>query len=358
MNNLDCGLCFPIGRVRPAFVNAIFRSACDRCPVELDIGPHNAIDGCNRRHRRASQDIGCADVEASDIGEKSEIHLVHGVTIGHAVFHAQILMLVLVILDGHAEADGGIAAIEKRQVVSAPPHAITAPCLPHVEATGFTFGQLVKEAREIAAWRIVRPAPAAHGGTQFVFRVGAHPFGKHAHMFCIAHAVRPARAANDIVVEHGLHRPALLGRVIRQQVSTVKALLLAHQQCIYDGGGVIVLAERTGRFQHKCAAAGIVVRTGRIACRIHHVGRTAIDMALDDDDLVRAFATALDGDGVADQHRLRDTAPAHLALHETYIQTAAACSARFLEFCLAPVQRGTDAAFGIVKAGKRMTSAE
>jgi hypothetical protein len=124
-------------------------------------------------------------------------------------------VLVIVILDRHAEPDRGVAGVEERDVVAAAAHPVGAPDLPHRQPPAVAFGEPGYEAREIARRAVVLAPVAADVGAQRLGAVGARTFGEHAHMVVLAMAVGPARAADDVVVEDRLDGPALQPRVIR-----------------------------------------------------------------------------------------------------------------------------------------------
>src|SRR3546814_1699678 len=68
-----------------------------------------------------------------------------------------------------------------------------------------------------------------------------------AHMCVVAITVRSARAADDVVVEHGLDRPALLPGVVRQELAAEQPLLLAREHGIDDGRGELALRSEERR---------------------------------------------------------------------------------------------------------------
>jgi hypothetical protein len=109
-----------------------------------------------------------------------EVHLVDRVAILDAVLDAQILVLVVVILDRDREADGGVAGVQQLGVVAAAAEAVVAPDLADVEAEADPGRQLGEEAGEVARGRVVLAAEAALAGGEVLPPLPARAFGEDA----------------------------------------------------------------------------------------------------------------------------------------------------------------------------------
>ncbi len=186
-------------------------------------------------------------------------------------------------------------------------------------------------ARDVPARAVILCAPAANLRLHGLVGIAAHPFGEHPQDGVVAIAVRAAGAADNIVVEHRLDRPALLDGVIGHQVAAKKALLFPAQQGIDDGGGVLPLRQHPRGLEYQRAAAGVVVRAGGVDIRIHHVAGAAVDMGLHDHHLVGPLAPALDGNDIADQHACGNAVAGYDAFRVDDLQAILAGSVKLIE---------------------------
>ena len=174
----------------------------------------------------------------------------------------------------------------------------------------------------------------------------------------VAHPVRPADIADDVVVEVGDDVPALSAGVVGEQLAPVQPLLLAREQGIDDRSREFMLRQHPRRLEHRRRARAVVVGAGCIGGGVHHVADPAVDMPGDDHDIVRPLGPALDGDDVGKFGRLGDS----LALHRrgrAFDDKAPTARRRVrLELRLAPVERGADAALRITLRGEGVARSE
>src|SRR5690349_24598664 len=81
--------------------------------------------------------------------------------------------------------------------------------------------------------------------------------------------------------------------------------------------------------------------------RVHRIGYAAVDMALDDDDVVGPLGPALDREHVGDLGRRRQTIAAECFAGTLDGQAIPARNRVAVEFALSPVERRADPALGI-----------
>ena len=267
-------------------------------------------------------------------------------------------MLVVVILDPDGEADRGVALLEERHLIPAAPHAIGAPDLADLQAACVLRSKVSDPARKVARGRVVLAAEAGLRGAQPVGEVGARAFGEDAQDLRLTIAVAPAGIADDVVVEHGLDGEALRRGPIREDLPAMETLLLARKQRVDDGGGVFGAAQHPRRLDHQRSARAVVIGAGGVGGRIHHVGDAAVDMALHDHDLVRAFAAALDRDRIAHQRRHGHARAGDGLAHGEHFEAPAALRADPAEFLKAPIDRRTNPACRVGLRGQGVARAE
>ena len=238
-------------------------------------------------------------------------------------------------------------------MVPAPPEPVVAPDLHDVEADGGqSLRQAVEEARQVARGRVVfaTQAPLLRG--QLLATLPTWPFGKDTDHLVVAYAVRPAAVADDVVVEVGNDVPALRLGIVGQDLAAEQPLLLSRQRRIDDRPGKLVLRQHPRRFEYRSRSRPIVVRTGRIRCRVHHVRDAAVDVAGDDYHVVRPLGPALD------RHRVADLRGSRHASASNRVAGLKCRQATLLQLRLGPPHRRPDAALRVGLRRKRMPSPE
>ena len=198
--------------------------------------------------------------------------------------------------------------------------------------------------RKIAAGAVIVAAPAAHQRARGIVCIGPRSFGEHPHMGSIASAVRSAGAADNVIVKHGLDRPALITGIVCQQLSTIEPLLLARKQSIDHAGGIALQRQHPRRFQHQRRAGTVIVGPRRIAGRVHHIGDAAVDMAGDDDHPAGVTGPLLDRQDVHHLSRIGHPTTGDHLRRGFDGQAAAAVLADGLKARLHPAAGGADAA--------------
>ena len=284
--------------------------------------------------------------------------MIDRVAIDGAVLGPEILVLPIVILDRDGEADRRETELLERDMVAAAAEAIGAPDLPHVEADRDLVGDAGDEARQVARGRIVEAAAAALGGDQLRRRIGAHAFGEDADVAIVAHPVRAAAVADDVVVEIGLDPPVMILGILREDRAAVEALLLAGDRRVDDRRREAIAREHPRRLQHRGGARAVVIGPRRVGGAVHHVSDAAVDMAGDDDDAVGIGGAALDGDHVLHQARRRDARIGDGIRGSDDLEAAAAGLAMTAELAFRPVERRADAARRIVAHRQGVARAE
>ena len=160
-------------------------------------------------------------------------------------------------------------------------------------------------------------------------------------------------AADDVIIQHGFERPALVFGELGEVGGAGEALLFAADDGEDDRAGELELAERAGALEADGDAAPIVVGTGRVGGGVHHVVDARVDVAGDERpggfrvgavqdrvDIAQAgFARVAvgaltGGGGLGGEAVLR------------HLKTAAACRADAAVFGVGPVHGGVDAVAG------------
>ena len=226
-------------------------------------------------------------------------------------------------------------------MVAAAAEAVGAPDLHDVEADVEPVGQAVEEARDVARRRVILTAEAVGRRRQLRLPLRARAFRQNADMLVVAETVGRAAVADDVVVEDGDDVPALRLGEIGEDLAAQEPLLLARQRRIDDGAGEFVLAEHPRRLDHRRRARAVVIGAGRVRLEVHDVGDAAVDMALDDDDVVGPLGAALDGDHVTHPRRCRHALAGHR------VARADSRQAEAFEPAFGPVERRADAAPGV-----------
>src|SRR5579863_4649913 len=126
-------------------------------------------------------------------------------------------MLMMVVLVRLRESDGGIAFLEKRDVIAAAQVAVAAIDHPDAEVREIAVIDLRDVARELARGAVILSADALPDARFFRRLIGRNALGKDAD-------IRPA-GADDIVGEHRIDVPVFFLRLLRGVRRTVESLL-------------------------------------------------------------------------------------------------------------------------------------
>ena len=190
-------------------------------------------------------------------------------------------------------------------MVAAAAEAVGAPDLPDVEADLQPVGEAVEIARDVARRRVILAAEAVRRApSSSACPCERGPSDKHAHMRRIAQAVRAAAVADDVVVEDRRRRsspaPWRSSRApCRRRAPAPRPTAPRRRSC---RGICASRAPAPLRSPRRCPNRRRS-RPARPTVDVHEVAHPAVDVALDDDDVVRPLGPALDRDHVADPGR-------------------------------------------------------
>ncbi len=171
-------------------------------------------------------------------------------------------MLAGIILRRFGDAHGGKALVQHLAVIAAAAETIGPIDRLGGKSVHIGVGNSLHETREVARGTVALPA-GVMTGLRLLRRLGsAAAFGKDAHMAVVQRARHAVAVADDVVVQIGLHPPALRLRMVGQHPAAEQALLLARQHGIDDGGREFQRRKNAGRFQHRADAGGTSLAPG------------------------------------------------------------------------------------------------
>ena len=221
------------------------------------------------------------------------------------------------------------------------------------------LGRFLEEAPELVRRRIVLAARARDFGElgRLAIDERRQAVGEQAHAAVVPLAVRPGRAADDVVADHAGDVEALLLRLFGPVRGAEQALLFARDRHEHERRVEAVSGHHARHFHHGGDARGVVVRAGCLRFGIHHVRRHRVVMAAHDVDAV--LRSRERGDDVDDLHRL-GYAPRRLLGKgvECDLQAPAGRAAARVQLGLDPAPRGADALRVGVGARERVAGVE